>query len=268
MARRAEVKDEAIIEAGEALRAAGEAVTGWALRMKLGGGKTTRLLSVWQRHLAELGDADAEAVGDGPQAIPRDAWANLTRDVGRGLGEALRDALVGLDGHVANVFAAREQAHHEALHEALREAEAVIERLEKLMHQAEDRATDAAVRAEVSAAREADMAAQVQRVGAEVSGLRQELADVRTLLQAAQAAEASVRAEADAVRAEIAHATAARDEAVTRAAAAEDRERQALERAARAEGALEALRPRPRGRPPSQKPTEDHPPTAETADNL
>jgi chromosome segregation ATPase len=96
-------------------------------------------------------------------------------------------------------------------------------------------------RAEVANAR----AAKAEAEAASVPGLRQELADVRTMLQAAQATEATLRAEADRLTSEVASAIAARDEAVNRVAAAEDRARMALERAARAEGALEALRASP-----------------------
>lgn len=52
MARQAEHTDENIIEAGNRILAAGGKVSGWRLREDLGGGKASRLETVWNAHIA------------------------------------------------------------------------------------------------------------------------------------------------------------------------------------------------------------------------
>ena len=62
--RPAEFPVEAIIEAGQALQAAGRNVTGFALRQKVGGGNPTRLRQVWDEHLASNSVAQAQPVAE------------------------------------------------------------------------------------------------------------------------------------------------------------------------------------------------------------
>lgn len=57
--RPAEFPAEAIIEAGQALQAAGRNVTGFALRQKVGGGNPTRLKQVWDDHISAQAVATA-----------------------------------------------------------------------------------------------------------------------------------------------------------------------------------------------------------------
>ncbi|TKD34371.1 DNA-binding protein [Azotobacter chroococcum] len=64
--RPAEVTTEQIIEAGQALQAAGRNVTGFALRQRLGGGNVNRLKAVWEEHVASQAVTRAEPVAELP----------------------------------------------------------------------------------------------------------------------------------------------------------------------------------------------------------
>lgn len=57
--RPAEISDEAVIEAGNALLAAGRRITGWALRAQIGAGKAERLEAVWEAHVGRSSAAPA-----------------------------------------------------------------------------------------------------------------------------------------------------------------------------------------------------------------
>ena len=64
--RPAEFAPEQIIEAGQALQAAGRNVTGFAIRQKVGGGNPNRLKQVWDEHLASQSVTTAEPVAELP----------------------------------------------------------------------------------------------------------------------------------------------------------------------------------------------------------
>jgi chromosome segregation ATPase len=66
--RPVEFSIESILQAGQALQAAGRNVTGFALRQKVGGGNPGRLKQVWDEHLAS-------------QAAPAEPAAELPVDV-------------------------------------------------------------------------------------------------------------------------------------------------------------------------------------------
>lgn len=230
---RAKFEDRDVIRVGIALRDAGRHVNGWSLRQELGGGKSERLMKVWS------------ASPEGRRYIEKPPKGRIDpKAVQRAL-DTIKDAALAalneLDAVVSQRMQRRDEDHAAELMSSIRWAEGVDDILE---HQV----AEWSERAEVAHAR----AAKAEAEAAAVPGLRQELADVRTMLQAAQAAEAYLRGEADRLTSELASAIASRDEASARAAAAdaqraasEDRARDALERAARAEGALEALRASP-----------------------
>lgn len=220
---RAKFEDRDVIRVGIALRDAGRHVNGWSLRQELGGGKSERLMKVWQ------------ASPEGRRYIEKPPKGRIDpKSVQRAL-DTIKDAalaaLTELDSVVSQRMQRQDEDHAAELMSSIRWAEGVDDILE---HQV----AEWSERAEVAHAR----AAKAEAEAAAVPGLRQELADVRTMLQASQAAEASLRGEADRLTTEVATAVSARDEALSRVTASEDRERAALERAARAEGALEALR--------------------------
>lgn len=230
---RAKFEDIDVIRVGIALRDAGHPVNGWALRRKLGGGKSERLMQVWQaspegrRHIqkAAKGRIDPKAVQKALDTIKDAALAALNE----------------LDGVVSARMERQDEHHAAELISATRWAEGLDEMVEHQLADWSERAAEANGRATAVAQR----AAKAEAEAAAVPGLRLEVAGLREMLETARQAEASLRAEVDAVRAEVGAAAAARDEALTRAMASEDRARAALERAARAEGALEALRASP-----------------------
>ena len=60
--RPAEFTPESIIEAGQALQAAGRNITGFALRQRVGGGNPSRLKQVWDEYISAQAVAKAEPV--------------------------------------------------------------------------------------------------------------------------------------------------------------------------------------------------------------
>lgn len=224
---RAKFQESDVIRVGIALRDAGRHVNGWSLRQELGGGKSERLMKIWaaspegRRYIEKppKGRIDPKAVQKALDTIKTAALA----------------ALEELDSVVSARMQRMDEDHAAELMSSIRWAEGLDDMVEHQIAEWSERAAEANGRA-----------AKAEAEAAAVPGLRLEVAGLREMLQAAQSAEATVRAEADAARAELTQALAARDEAAARAAAAEDRERAALERAARAEGALEALRTQPK----------------------
>lgn len=67
--RPAEFTTEAIVSAGQELHAAGRAVTGFAIRQKIGGGNPGRLKQVWEEHVSSQSVAKAEPVADLPVEV-------------------------------------------------------------------------------------------------------------------------------------------------------------------------------------------------------
>lgn len=67
--RPAEYPNETIIDAGLALQAAGRAVTGFALRQRVGGGNPARLKAVWDEHLANAAPPTAAEPAELPQEV-------------------------------------------------------------------------------------------------------------------------------------------------------------------------------------------------------
>ena len=69
---------ETIIEAGQALQAAGRNVTGFALRQKVGGGNPSRLRQVWDEHLVSHSVTQAQPVAELPIEVAEE-MAKVTR---------------------------------------------------------------------------------------------------------------------------------------------------------------------------------------------
>lgn len=136
MGRRSEFDETSILEAGQRLRTDGQAVTGWGLRTRLGGGKPQRLISVWR---AATGEADAE---DGPAS---------THSLGTAL-EALRtgieglttDAVERLRAAAGEAVAAALADRDRAVEEATRDAQGAVTVLELETERAADRAEQSA----------------------------------------------------------------------------------------------------------------------------
>lgn len=73
--RPAEFTPESIIEAGQALQAAGRNITGFALRQRVGGGNPSRLKQVWDEHISAQAVAKAEPVAELPIEVAEEVAA-------------------------------------------------------------------------------------------------------------------------------------------------------------------------------------------------
>ena len=187
--RPAEFPAEAIIEAGQALQAAGRNVTGFALRQKVGGGNPTRLRQVWDEHLASNSVAQAQPVAELPVEVAEEV-ANVTKALTERiatLAVELNDkAVKAAERRVAEVLRTageqREQAERE-----LADAATTVDDLEATLDE-----TKAEVETLTSKLAEAQAHAQAQAV--ELAQLRERLA----------ASEQTNRADADKDAAELA----------------------------------------------------------------
>lgn len=128
--RPVEFSDEAIIQAGQALRQAGRNVTGFALRQKIGGGNPARLRQVWDDHLASLNVAPTQPVAELPTELAQ-AVASLTQMVNErimALVVELNDkAVQAANGRVQEVLRTSEEQQQQAQQELAEAATAVNE---------------------------------------------------------------------------------------------------------------------------------------------
>lgn len=128
--RPVEFSDEAIIQAGQALRQAGRNVTGFALRQKIGGGNPARLRQVWDDHLASLTEAPTQPVAELPTELAQ-AVASLTQTVNErimALVVELNDqAVQAANGRVQEVLRTSEEQQQQAQQELAEAATAVNE---------------------------------------------------------------------------------------------------------------------------------------------
>ena len=135
--RPVEFSDEAIIQAGQALRQAGRNVTGFALRQKIGGGNPTRLRQVWDDHLSSLNTAaSTQPVAELPPEMVQ-AVASLTQTVNErimALVVELNDqAVQAADGRVQEVLRTSGEQQQQAQQELAEAATAVNELDTQLM---------------------------------------------------------------------------------------------------------------------------------------
>lgn len=214
MGNKPKFDNDDIIRAGLALLDAGEAINGWSLRTKLGGGKSDRLLAVWNASPEGRHEAAKAHKGRVDPGATTQALATIEL--------AAKKALAELDGQVTARANERDAAHARLLAEATKWAEGQEERTAEQVRLWTEKVEAAMARA-----------ARAEGEAALVPTLRAEVAELYAALDTAKSAEAAARAELSAVQ-------SSRDEMSARLAAAEDRERAALERAARAEGMLEA----------------------------
>jgi regulator of replication initiation timing len=180
--RPAEHAPEAIIEAGQALQAAGRNITGFALRQKVGGGNPSRLKQVWDEHLASQSVARAEPVAELPVEVAEEMTA-----VTKALTERLAALAVELNDKAVK---AAERRVHEIVRTAgeqraqaereLADASQTVEDLESRLDQANADTDSLKVKLEAS-----EGARQTQAV--ELAQVRERLAVTE---QAAKTAEA------------------------------------------------------------------------------
>ena len=186
--RPAEFPAEAIIEAGQALQAAGRNVTGFALRQKVGGGNPTRLKQVWDDHLAkaqpvvelpgEIADALAQvtkSLTEQLATLGAGLYARVHEDAQRKIAAVERDAAVEVNEATTEVD--RVEAERDA---ALAEVEVLKAKLAESQAQAQTQAVELAqLRERLSAS------------GTELTHAREELSQARD--QAAEAREEAAR---------------------------------------------------------------------------
>lgn len=191
--RPAEFPAEAIIEAGQALQAAGRNVTGFALRQKVGGGNPTRLKQVWDEHLAK-----SQPVVELPVEIA-DALAQVTKS----LTEQLATLGTGL-------YARVEEAARRKIAEAEQRAAVEVEEATNAVDRVEAERDAALAEVEVLKAKLAKSQAQVQAQAVELAQLRErlsasgtELTQAREELSQARNQAAETREEAARLRGQV-----------------------------------------------------------------
>ena len=227
--RPVEFLPKAIIEAGQALQAAGRNITGFALRQKVGGGNPTGLKQVWDEHLANQSVTKVEPVSELPIEVAEEVSA-VTKALSErlaALAVELNDkAVKAAERRVAEVIRTagvqREQAERELvddLESTLEESKARIETLNDQLVQSQAKAQAQAVelaqvRERLAAAEQGAKAASEQhaaelaRINATIAAERtrhqQEAEQLRAeLSEQKQTAKAAV-AERDQARAELA----------------------------------------------------------------
>jgi chromosome segregation ATPase len=137
--RPAEISDKQIIEAGQALQAAGRNITGFALRRQIGGGDPARLKHVWDEY--SKGSARAEPVAELPVEVA-ESLAAMTKALTDTLAEFVRElnnkAVKAADARVAEAIrGAAEQA--EQAQRELADASQTVEELEATLDEAHAR---------------------------------------------------------------------------------------------------------------------------------
>ncbi|SFL55674.1 DNA-binding protein [Azotobacter beijerinckii] len=132
--RPAEFTLEEIVQAGEALQAAGRNVTGFALRQRVGGGNPNRLKQVWDDHLARSSVAEAVPVAELPVEVAEELAA-----VTRALTERLAALAVELNDKAVKAAERRVaevvRAAGEQREQAERELADAAQTVEDLEHQ-------------------------------------------------------------------------------------------------------------------------------------
>ncbi|WP_298702089.1 DNA-binding protein [uncultured Variovorax sp.] len=213
--RPAEFSVEAIIQAGQALQAAGRNVTGFALRQKVGGGNPSRLRQVWDEHLAQ-----AQSVVELPVEVA-EALAQVTAS----LAEQVSKLVTGL-------YARAEEVASRRVAEARQKASAEVEEAVNEVDRVESECNAAKAEAGVLTAKLAEVNSLAQAQAIELAQLRErstafaaELAQVREEFSLARNQALEAREEAARLRGQLDAIGDQRDELVRvlagRSAAAE-----------------------------------------------
>jgi len=165
--RPAEFTTEAIISAGQELHAAGRAVTGFAIRQKVGGGNPARLKQVWEEHVSSQSVTKAEPVAELPVEVADEVAA-----VSKALTERLATLAVELND--------------KAVRTAERRVAEIIRTAGEQREFAERELADAAQTVD-------DLESQLEEARATASGLEKLLADVQAVSQAQAVELAQIR---------------------------------------------------------------------------
>jgi len=179
--RPAEFAIEQIVEAGQALQAAGRSITGFALRQKVGGGNAPRLKQIWDEHINSQAVVKVEPVAELPVEVAEEMAA---------VSKALNERLAGL----------AVQLNDKAVKAAERRVSEVIRTAGEQREQAERELADAAQTVD-------DLENQLDESTAKAAGLETSLAEAGTANQA-QAVELAQLRERLAAAEQHAHAAA------------------------------------------------------------
>lgn len=261
--RPAEFTPESIIEAGQALQAAGRNITGFALRQRVGGGNPSRLKQVWDEHISSQAVARAEPVAELPIEVAEEVAAvtkALTERLATLAVELNDKAVKAAERRVAEVIRTageqREQAERELadasqtvddleskLDDAQAAAEALDKRLADMQTAQHAQAVEfAQVRERLALTEQTAKAAEAQHAQALKTTTEQhaaELAEQKKANQAATAERDQVRAELATVKAKAEAADQAHQE--QRKTAAQEAHRVA-ERLTKAQGERDQVR--------------------------
>ena len=193
--RPAEFTQDQIIEAGQALIAAGRNVTGFALRQRVGGGNPNRLKQVWDEHQASQSVVTAEPVAELPVEVAEQLQVVTTALTERlaALAVDLNDkAVKASERRVAEVVRAageqREQAERE-----LADASQTVDDLELQLDQGNERIAQLEQRLAAAQA-----SAQAQAV--EMAQVRERLAAVEQSAKQAAQREADLQSQLEDTR--------------------------------------------------------------------
>ena len=137
--RPAEISDKQIIEAGQALQAAGRNITGFALRRQIGGGDPARLKHVWDEY--SKGSARAEPVAELPVEVA-ESLAAMTKALTESLAGFARElndkAVKAADARVAEAIRGTAEQAEQSQRE-LADASQTVEELEATLDEAHAR---------------------------------------------------------------------------------------------------------------------------------
>lgn len=178
--RPADITDEQIIAAGDALIKANRNVTGFALRKVVGGGDPKRLKEVWDRHNVSQSVTNAEPVAELPVEVA-ETLANLTKSLTEKINALTVDlndkAVKAQERRVADVLRAAGEQQAQAERE-LADASQAVDELEAMLADEQGRTTELEKRLSESQA-----VNQAQAV--ELATLRERLESVEKAAKAA-----------------------------------------------------------------------------------
>lgn len=219
-----EFTPEAIIQAGQQLQAAGRAITGFAIRQKIGGGNPARLKQVWEEHINSSVVTKAEPVAELPVEVAEEV-ANVTKALTERLAamavELNDKAVKTAERRVADVIRAageqREQAERELadaaltvddlesqMDEAKAEAVALGERLSETQAINQEQAVELAQLRERLALTEQAAKSAAEGHAAELVRYQQQVEQMRAELAEAKKATKIAEGERDQAHSELA----------------------------------------------------------------
>lgn len=183
--RPAEFTPESIIEAGQALQAAGRNITGFALRQRVGGGNPSRLKQVWDEHISSQAVARAEPVAELPIEVAEEVAA-----VTKALTERLATLAVELNDKAVKAAERRVAEVIRTAGEQREQAERELADASQTVDDLESKLDDAQAAADALEKRLADMQTAQHAQAVEFAQVRERLALTEQTAKAAEAQHA------------------------------------------------------------------------------